>query len=47
MALLAQLKMPYRYAEVPGKHEWCVWDEQIQRVLALQGPVIGAQPQRN
>lgn len=47
VALLAQLKMPYRYAEVPGKHEWRVWDEQVQRVLALQAPVIGAQTQRN
>ena len=47
VALLAQLKMPYRYAEVPGKHEWRVWNEQIQRVLALQAPVIGAQRQRN
>ncbi|MGH9864020.1 MAG: alpha/beta hydrolase [Candidatus Acidiferrales bacterium] len=47
VALLAQLKMPYRYAEVPGAHEWPVWDEQVQRVLALQAPVIGAQPQQN
>jgi S-formylglutathione hydrolase FrmB len=47
VALLAQLKMPYRYAEVPGKHEWRVWDEQVQRVLALQAPVIGAEPQQN
>lgn len=43
VALLAQLKMPYRYAEVPGQHEWKVWDEQIQRVLALEAPVVGAQ----
>jgi S-formylglutathione hydrolase FrmB len=42
--ILAQLKIPYRYCEVPGKHEWPVWDRQIQRVLALQAPVIGAQP---
>jgi putative tributyrin esterase len=42
VALLSQLKMPYRYAEVPGQHEWKVWDEQIQRVLALEAPVIGA-----
>ncbi|MGH9729061.1 MAG: alpha/beta hydrolase [Candidatus Acidiferrales bacterium] len=47
VALLAQLKMPYRYAEVPGKHEWRVWDEQVQRVLALQAPVIGAKLQQN
>ncbi|HEV2182986.1 MAG TPA: alpha/beta hydrolase-fold protein [Candidatus Acidoferrales bacterium] len=45
--LLAQLKMPYRYAEVPGKHEWRVWDEQVQCVLALQAPVLGAQRQPN
>ena len=43
VALLSTLKMPYRYAEVPGKHEWKVWDEQIQRVLALQAPFIDAQ----
>lgn len=43
VALLSELKMPYRYAEGPGKHEWKVWDEQIQRVLALEAPVIGAQ----
>lgn len=47
VALLAQLKMPYRYTEVPGKHEWRVWDEQVQRVLALQAPVLGAQRQRD
>ncbi len=40
--LLATLKIPYEYREVPGKHEWPVWDQQIQVVLALQAPVIGA-----
>jgi len=40
--LLAELKIPYQYREVPGPHEWPVWDEQIQVVLALQAPVIGA-----
>ena len=40
--LLTQLKIPFRYSEVPGKHEWPVWDEQIQVILALQAPVIGA-----
>ncbi len=40
--LLAQLKIPYEYREVPGKHEWPLWDRQIQVVLALQAPVIGA-----
>jgi putative tributyrin esterase len=43
VAVLSQLKMPYRYAEGPGQHEWKVWDEQIQRVLALEAPVIGAE----
>ncbi len=41
--LLSSLKIPYEYREVPGKHEWPVWDRQIQVVLALQAPVIGAQ----
>lgn len=39
---LSQLKLPYRYDEVPGKHEWRVWDEEVRRVLELQAPVIGA-----
>lgn len=43
VGLLSTLKMPYRYAEVPGKHEWPVWNEQVQRVLALQAPAIGLQ----
>jgi len=40
--LLAQLKIPYEYREIPGKHEWPVWDHQIQVVLAIQAPVMGA-----
>ncbi|MDE3136123.1 MAG: esterase family protein [Acidobacteriota bacterium] len=41
-ALLSSLKIPYRYREVPGGHEWKVWDEEIQPVLALEAPIIGA-----
>ncbi len=40
--LLSDLKIPYQYREFPGKHEWPVWDREIQVVLALQAPVIGA-----
>lgn len=40
--LLSELKVPYEYREFPGKHEWPVWDREIQVVLALQTPVIGA-----
>jgi len=39
---LAKLKVPYEYREIPGAHKWPVWDQQIQVVLALQAPVIGA-----
>lgn len=39
---LAKLKITYEYREVSGKHEWPVWDHQIQVVLALQAPVLGA-----
>lgn len=40
--LLGELKVPYEYREFPGKHEWPVWDREIQVVLGLQAPVIGA-----
>ncbi len=39
---LAELKVPYQYREFPGKHEWTVWDREIQVVLSLQAAVIGA-----
>lgn len=39
---LTELKIPYEYREIPGKHEWPVWDEQIQVVLERQAAVIGA-----
>ena len=41
--LLSELKIPYQYREVPGKHEWPVWDQQIQAVLGIEAPLIGAQ----
>ncbi len=40
--LLSQLGFRYRYYEVPGKHEWSVWNEQIQNVLRLQAPLLDA-----
>lgn len=40
--LLSEFKIPYQYREFPGKHEWPVWDREIQVVLSLQAPVIGA-----
>jgi S-formylglutathione hydrolase FrmB len=42
--LLSTLKIPFRYNELPGGHEWGVWDPELKRVLALQAPVIGAMP---
>lgn len=44
--LLGKLKIPYEYREVPGSHQWPVWDQQIQVVLALQAPVIEAISER-
>jgi S-formylglutathione hydrolase FrmB len=41
--LLAQLKIPYEYREVPGGHKWPVWEGEIQRVLAFQAPVLGVE----
>jgi len=40
--LLGELKIPYEYQEVPGQHEWPVWDREIQVVLERQAPVVGA-----
>ncbi len=42
ISLLATLGFRYRYYEVPGNHAWPVWDEQIQNVLRLEAPVLGA-----
>jgi hypothetical protein len=28
--------------EVPGEHEWPVWDRQIQVIMEIQAPIIGA-----
>jgi putative tributyrin esterase len=39
---LTKLKIPYEYREIPGKHEWPVWDRQIQVIMGIQAPVIGA-----
>lgn len=40
--LLTRLKIPYQYREIPGKHEWPVWDREIQVIMGIQAPIIGA-----
>ena len=42
LELLTKLKVRFRFSEVPGIHEWPVWDEQIRVILAMQAPIIGA-----
>lgn len=42
--LLSSLKIPYRYNELRGGHEWVVWDPELKRVLAFLAPLIGALP---
>jgi S-formylglutathione hydrolase FrmB len=42
--LLSTLKIPFRYRELPGGHEWVVWDPELKRVLAFLAPLIGAMP---
>lgn len=44
--ILSEYRIPYHYCEQPGKHEWSVWNDQIQRVLAIEAPVIGASPEK-
>jgi putative tributyrin esterase len=40
--LLTKLKIPYEYHEVPGRHEWPLWDREIQIIMGIQAPIIGA-----
>ena len=41
--LLLELHIRYRYYEVPGGHDWQVWDEQIENVLMLEAKFLGVQ----
>lgn len=41
LELLTRLKVRFRYSEVPGVHDWPVWDQQIRVILAMQAPIIG------
>jgi S-formylglutathione hydrolase FrmB len=34
-ALLAEKKVPHEFRELPGKHEWPYWDQQVQEFLRL------------
>lgn len=45
-AKLDALKIPYRYEEFDGRHEWAVWDKKIQDVLDWL-PVQSSKPTGN
>ena len=34
-ALLAEKKVPHEFRELPGKHEWPYWDQQVQEFLRV------------
>jgi S-formylglutathione hydrolase FrmB len=34
-AILRERKIPHEYRELPGKHEWAYWDQQVREVLKL------------
>ena len=34
-ALLLKHKIPHEYRELPGKHEWPYWDQQVQEILGI------------
>jgi len=36
------LGIAYRYRELPGGHDWRLWDPELERVLAFQAAVIRA-----
>jgi len=42
-ALLEELKVPYTWEELPGKHEWRLWDIFIQTILDML-PIAGNRP---
>lgn len=33
--LLVELKIPHEYRQLPGRHDWTYWDQQVQEVLSL------------
>jgi S-formylglutathione hydrolase FrmB len=41
---LDSLGVRYRYLELPGGHDWRLWDPELETVLAFQAAVIGATP---
>jgi putative lysine transport system ATP-binding protein len=41
-ALLAEKKVPHEFRELPGKHEWPYWDQQVQEFLRIAGRKLGA-----
>jgi S-formylglutathione hydrolase FrmB len=54
-ALLLERKIPHEFRELPGKHDWAYWDQQVQEVLRmahrqmpiLEGPREPLPPVRN
>ena len=40
--LLDSMGVDFRYRELPGGHDWHLWDAELEAVLAFQAAVIGA-----
>lgn len=38
---LTKMKISYQYREIPGRHEWPVWDREIQAIMEIQAPILG------
>jgi len=41
-ALLVKRKIPHEYRELPGKHEWPYWDQQVQEILRIAAHRLAA-----
>ncbi|HYX40119.1 MAG TPA: alpha/beta hydrolase family protein, partial [Pyrinomonadaceae bacterium] len=41
-ALLLKHKIPHEFRELPGKHEWPYWDQQVQEILRLAAHRLAA-----
>ncbi|HWN08086.1 MAG TPA: alpha/beta hydrolase family protein [Pyrinomonadaceae bacterium] len=40
MQLLAELKIPHEYRQLPGTHNWKYWDTQVQEVLRIASRIF-------
>jgi S-formylglutathione hydrolase FrmB len=43
-AILLERKIPHEFRQLPGKHNWIYWDQQVQDVLKLAAQKMSSKP---